>query len=128
VSHVHSAQVCAGIVAFVFLVSAVAKLRGFSQFVAVIRGYRIITKKEWTGKAAALVVLAEAAAGLVLLEPRWQRWAASTAIVLLAGFTLAVVSVLLRRERPSSCGCMVFGRKEPIGWHICLRNLALGVY
>lgn len=110
---------------FLFVSGAMLKARFFRQFTHSTREYRIVRGERGVRAVAITVTLGEGLVGTGLWVPAAVPFAAEGALALLAIFTTAIVMAMLRRRSPASCGCMVLGRSDRIGWNVCVRNLAL---
>lgn len=93
------------LVASIFLMSSLSKVRDFSDFRAAISDYTLLQGLPMGSRTlvAAIVPPAEAAVAIGLLLPSLSRLAAPLAVVFAAAF-LAVVG-LDSRETISHCGC-----------------------
>jgi len=110
-------------VGLVFLLSGLAKLRFFSQFVQSLRSYGWIQEPSKLRKLGFLISSSEVLTGAGLFVFRFA-WAASVlGLSLLALFTAAVLAALLRPSRPANCGCMVSRTDDQLGWNVVFRNL-----
>ena len=120
---------CRSLVALVFLISAVSKLRdrrSYAGFVAATQrlGPRRVVARHGRPLAAAIVA-AELAVPALLLLPATAPAGFGLAVVLLTGFTVAVLTALRRGER-APCHC--FGAtSEPVGRGQVVRNVLLGI-
>ena len=115
------------IVGIILLLSAVAKLRDRTMFEAALRAYRyrLLRDQRTLAFVALVVVGSELATASCLFCRVLLPWSAIAALALLAVFSVVTAMSLLSGRARHRCGCMVLGRDEVIGWHICLRNTAL---
>lgn len=105
----------------VFLLAALVKLKDPQQFAFAINAYQVLPTgaKHLVPLATFVVPWLELIAGLLLLLGLWGRAAALVAASLMALFTAAVASVILR-DMSITCGCFgklkgPFGCEGPIG-------------
>jgi hypothetical protein len=112
------------VLALVFVVAAVGKLRDRAAFVASVRELRVAP----AAPVAAAVVAAELLVVLLLVPGRPAATAAGLALAagLLLAFTAAVVSAL-RRGLAAGCRCFGASTASPYGRRHVARNLALAV-
>jgi uncharacterized membrane protein YphA (DoxX/SURF4 family) len=110
-----------------FLLGGGAKLLNWSQFVKAVAAYKLTRRRSMVAIASGTTVAGEVLVGAGLCTGRFGRTAVLGGLLLLAVFTIVVAVTLLRARRPASCGCMVLGRDEPLGWSVCLRNLGLAL-
>ncbi|MGW0194079.1 MauE/DoxX family redox-associated membrane protein [Nonomuraea sp. NPDC003201] len=102
----------------VLLVAALVKLRDVPRFVRSVAGYQVLPGS-LAGPAAVGVLVAELAAGGLLLAPGGRRWGAVVAAALFAAFLAAMASVM-RRRMAVDCGC--FGGRDLVGAGTLLRT------
>lgn len=107
-----------------FIATAVLKFIRFDLFVSAVRDYRLFRTPWHSFASGMVVVVSEASIGAGLVGS-WQPWASSAGVALLLGFTGIVAATLFRGQPPKSCGCFPGGKPRPVGWHVCVRNLAL---
>ncbi|MFE3456544.1 MauE/DoxX family redox-associated membrane protein [Nocardiopsis aegyptia] len=126
-SHVQIA--CQVLLALVFCVSAVSKVRGRAAFDGFVTAVRRLAPRWAVGSAPAVrrlsvaLVLAEAGTVLLLLVPGWSRAGLAAAALLLAAFSAAVARVLRADERVA---CRCFGASAvPLRPVHLVRNLVL---
>ncbi|MFJ4498802.1 MauE/DoxX family redox-associated membrane protein [Streptomyces sp. NPDC088864] len=116
---------CRALLALVFLVSAVGKLRGrgaFGAFVAEIRAWRLVPARS-VPVVAGGVVVAEAAVPVLSVVPVSAPFGPLVAGFLVAVFTLGIA---LTRRRGVSARCACFGRTAtPLGRRHLVRNVLL---
>lgn len=105
-------------IVFVFLFSALLKLRDVQRFTRTIENFRVIPRR-FSAIAANAVIFAEiATAGLLLFGARMIGF--SSAALLLSAFTALLVSVLVRGI---STDCNCFGSsKRHVRWSDVVRN------
>jgi len=116
---VHAAR---ALLAIVFLVAAVQKLRDIDGFAAALTGYALVPPAA-LGIIAYLLPLLELAAGLALLAAPLAG--ALLALVLLVTVTGAVAVNLLRGRRDIGCGCGGIEDEQTISWALVARNAVL---
>lgn len=115
------------LLAVVFGVSAVGKLRDRAAFAGSLRALRLLSPR-MVQPVAWLVPLGEGVVGLALLASltgtRWVGWSANAAAFALLGvFTLTIINVLARGVQVR-CNC--FGRQGTnMNPHHVVRNLCL---
>lgn len=100
------------------LAAALVKLRDVPGFARSVAGYQVLPGG-LAGPAAVGVLVAELAAGGLLLAPGGRRWGAVVAAVLFAAFLAAMASVM-RRRMSVDCGC--FGGRDLVGAGTLLRT------
>lgn len=103
----------------IFTVAAATKLADRGDHRRAVAGFGV--PQALAGPLGWALVLAELAAGLMLLVGPFIRVGALTVMVLAAAFSVAVVVNLARDRRPA---CHCFGRfsSAPIGWTTVARN------
>lgn len=102
----------------VLLVAALVKLRDVPGFARSVAGYQVLPGS-LARPAAVGVLVAELAAGGLLLAPGGRRWGAVVAAILFAAFLAAMASVM-RRRMAVDCGC--FGGRDLVGAGTLLRT------
>ena len=108
--------------AAVFAIAAIAKLVDLASFRATLDDFGVPPLAARVGAVG--VPLVELAIAALLVPAGTAVAAAIAALVLLAGFCLAIVRILRRGEAPD-CGC--FGaRPSPVGHSTLARNAGLG--
>ena len=112
------------VLAFVFLASALGKLRDRRAFAAIVLDYRVLPRP-WARAFAVVLPWLEVAAGLMLLAGLGTKIGAALSGVLLLSFTLAVGVNLLRGRKNLDCECAGKHRRQKISGKIVVRNLAL---
>jgi uncharacterized membrane protein YphA (DoxX/SURF4 family) len=112
-------------VAVVLLAAGVTKLGNRSEFVGVVRNYRLLPES-MVGIAGALLPAIETIVALGLLFGVLTSWLAATALCLFIIFGSAVALNLLRGRRDISCGCFGPQQNHHLTWSLVLRNLGLG--
>jgi hypothetical protein len=108
--------------AAVWLVSLVAGLRKLREARATassLRGFGLTDKA--AGTLAPLLPWLELAVVVLMLVPGLAVLGAGLALMLLAVFTVALVSALLRGKRPA-CNCFGQAPDKPISWWTAARN------
>lgn len=104
-------------VGLLFLISAISKLKSFSQYVDTVRDFRLLPES-FTRLAAVLVLISELL--IVLFLFKWQVIAFCLASILLIIFSAAFASVLFRNVQ-TTCNC--FGTSQhPISQVDLVRN------
>jgi hypothetical protein len=112
------------VLAAVFAVAALAKLRALDELVGVVSNYRILPESLVRPLAYVLPPLELAVALGLLIEPT-RALAAGGAAGLLAVFALAMAVNILRGRVEIDCGCFASTLKQRIGWALVGRNLVL---
>ena len=84
--------------------SAIAKARAFSDFVAAVRGYRLLPAAA-TGAVARGLVAVEFGIGVAIAFPPSASVAALAAVAMLGLYTGAIAINLTRGRRRIDCGC-----------------------
>jgi hypothetical protein len=113
---------CASLIGWVFLASAVSKLRHFGEFSGSLPALAPV-RPGLVRPLAAAVVTAEAAVPVLLLLPRVMPYGFALAGGLLAAFTAAIAAAL-KHGRRAPCRC--FGASgTPLGARHLLRNAIL---
>lgn len=114
-------RVGCGLLATVFLISGVAKIRApYAAALAIVRFGLVATVNPWTGRAAGAIELTAAAALLILPNTPYPLFAACG---LLAFFSVLLASALMRGDR-FSCAC--FGpHGSPLSYATLGRTLGL---
>lgn len=115
---------CRSLVALVFLVSAVSKVRGGSAYADFLAATRRLAPP-WlpVRVSGAAVVAAELAIVLLVAVPGTVRAGFALAVCLLAAFTSAILAALRRAVR-APCACFGASRR-PLGYGHVARNLVL---
>jgi len=108
------------LLALVFLVAAVAKLRDRSGFERSLLAFGAPAGA--AGYAAVVIPIAEIAVATLLIRAASTWWGAVVSLVLLAAFTTAV-AINLAKGRTPSCSCFGAAASEPIGPATLARNL-----
>ena len=112
------------VLAAVFAMAALAKLRAFDEFVGVVHNYRVLPELLVRPVAYALPPFEAAIALALLLEPTRSVGAAGAA-ALLAVFALAMAVNLARGRVEIDCGCFAATLRQRISWALVGRNVAL---
>jgi len=112
--------------ACVLLLGALEKLKDMARFSAAVSAYRILPEG-WSRGFAWAYVLAEIAAGALLLAPSRQEAGAQLALLVLAAATAALAFNLSRGLRNIDCGCAGPASSGPghgggLSWWLVLRN------
>jgi hypothetical protein len=108
----------------VFAAAGVAKLADPQGTRSAVAGFGV--PDGFGALVARALPLVELAVAVALLAPVTARWAALTAIVLLAVFAVAISLNLIRGRRPE-CHCFGQLHSAPVGWRTLIRNAALAV-
>ena len=111
------------LLAALFLVAGLSKLRKRQQFERAVRGYGLLPGRFAPAVASGLPPL-EIAAGVLLALGAATTAVATVLLVLLGVFTLAV-AVNLARGRQIDCGCFGAGIPRAITWATVARNVGL---
>ncbi|HEX7874324.1 MAG TPA: MauE/DoxX family redox-associated membrane protein [Sphingobium sp.] len=110
-------------VGLIFLTAGAEKLRHRALLPGVIANYRLLPER-MTGPVAAILPFAEVAVGaglIVGLRPA----PVLIAMLLLITFAVAMAINIGRGRRHIDCGCGGPELRQPLGWPLVLRNLAL---
>lgn len=116
---------CRLVVAGIFLVSLISKIRNRAQYREFVVATAALTgtRAPVTGRLAGLTVAAEGAVVLLTALPVTATAGLLLAVAVLGAFTYALVRVV-RRNRVVTCRC--FGSSAaPVGWPQVLRNVVL---
>ncbi|MCB9847695.1 MAG: DoxX family membrane protein [Phycisphaeraceae bacterium] len=110
-----------------FIFSGAVKLQDPQAFAFAIKGFKIITNEALMTQATFAVPWTEVLIGVLLVLGLFTRAAAGALLIMLAGFTAAVVSVLAR-DIDTECGC--FGRflGSKIDQSTIIRNAMLLIF
>jgi len=107
-------------IAWLFLASAVHKLRGLREFRGVLAAYRMLP--DWAIAPAAIVIaLLELAIGAAALAQYAPAYAAAGAVLI--GYAALMAVNLARGHRLIDCGCG--GVAQPLSGALVLRNLVV---
>src|SRR6266705_2293778 len=112
------------VIGALFLIAASSKLIAFKWFAETLASYRLLPSR-LTNFFAALVVLAEAVSGILLLAGALMPWAAYAATALLLCFTTSIAINLAKGRFSIECGCFSLWKKSKVGWLLLFRNLGL---
>ncbi len=112
----------AAVVWLVFLVAGLRKLRQASATASTLRGFGV--PAALAGSMAPVLPWAELAVAVLLLVPGLATLGAGLALLLLVGFSAAIVAALLRGKRPA-CNCFGQAPDKPISWWTAARNALL---
>ena len=115
---------CRAICGTIFLIAGAAKCVRFPAFHRAITAYRLVPREfvSWVGVA---VLLVELLIGAILLSGYRTTLAAAAGLLLLAIFTAAEASTIVRGLGPIPCGCFGLRRTSRIGPRLFARNLLL---
>ncbi|MGW4685613.1 MauE/DoxX family redox-associated membrane protein [Streptomyces sp. NPDC004244] len=108
------------VLASVFTVSSVPKIRGFAAFRAHVEA-TVRLPRGSSGPLAALAVAAEVLTAATFLHPGTARAGSVTALVLLAGFTVYLAR-LIAQGSGAPCGCSGSGGGQAASGVDLLRN------
>ena len=112
-------------VALLFAAAASHKVRGWQEFQAVLRNYDLVPGRMVPGFAALLIAL-ESGVALLLLFSATRGVGAVMSCALLTLYAVAMAINLARGRVNLDCGCVGFGRRQPIRPWMVVRNLAIG--
>lgn len=111
------------VLAIIFLMAAIPKLRHPKGFVLAVLEYRVLPLRlSWF--YARLVPPLECLLALLLLTGTAVHSAAIIIVMLLLSFIVAV-GINLARGRDLDCHCFGKATKRPIGWQLLLQDVAL---
>jgi hypothetical protein len=110
--------------ALLFLAAAAHKLRAPRRFVATLADYRVLPAPLVPAAAAAVVAVELGLAALVLL-PGGGAAGLRGAAALLVVYGGGIAANLARGRRHIDCGCLGVAGRQPIGWWLVGRNVAL---
>lgn len=120
--------VCSSLVGVLLMISGISKARDLTGFCLAIRAYRIVKTETWTRVVATIVVGCECILGAALVAGVLPRLVSCLALAMLAVFSFAASSVVIRGYAGVPCGCKFLGRDGRIGWYLGLRNISLGCF
>jgi uncharacterized membrane protein YphA (DoxX/SURF4 family) len=106
-----------------FLFSAIHKIQNPDAFAIAIRGYNLMPLA-LTNIFALAVAWSEAVAGIMLVLGVMTKHAAGAAFLLLAMFTIAITTTIVR-GMTVDCGCFSNEGGDQTGYTLILRNLFL---
>jgi len=107
-------------IVILFLYSSISKLFSLDSFVTSVEGFQLVPKWASRMTAWAIILFEMALVVLSILGTKYALYAQYLAVALLTLFTLALITVILRRI-DVSCNC--FGRKvRGVRWTDVLRN------
>ena len=109
-------------VAAVFLLAVVHKTRSVVAFSATLRSYQLLPDV-LTGVVAYLLIAAEAVTAVALLLNINDGAVAAASLLLL--YAIAMLINLLRGRRDIDCGCSGPALRQPLSFHLVVRNLLL---
>ncbi|MCA0987067.1 MauE/DoxX family redox-associated membrane protein [Guptibacillus algicola] len=110
--------------ALILLTSAYTKLKDMYGHEESIRNYEII-KPELVKAVGKLNVAAEFLIGSCILVGLFYQFSIFLSILLLGGYTLAIVINLKRGRTDLSCGCGGIVGENLLSWKLVFRNLAI---
>lgn len=110
----------------IFAAAIAGKVKHRHELAGVVANYRLLPEP-LAATAAWMIVGMECLAALSLLSG-WRLTAgAALAIVLLAGFALAMGINLARGRREIDCGCFQLGLRQRLSGGLVVRNLVLAI-
>jgi hypothetical protein len=112
--------------ALAFATAVAGKVRHRHELAGVVVNYRLLPER-LAGTAAWTIVVLECLATLSLISGARLAAGAALAIVLLAGFALAMAINLARGRREIDCGCFQLGLRQRLSVALVLRNLVLAI-
>ncbi|HKQ24801.1 MAG TPA: MauE/DoxX family redox-associated membrane protein [Burkholderiales bacterium] len=119
---IHYVFVC--LLALVFLHGGAVKLGARDEFQGVVSSYRLLPSA-MVPAFAALLPLAELAAGIGVALPATRPLGAALAFALLLMFAMAMAINLARGRTEIDCGCFKSGFRQTISGWLVGRNLVL---
>ncbi|MCS7313679.1 MAG: DoxX family protein [Acidobacteria bacterium] len=109
------------VVGGVFIISAVAKIVKWHDFIGIVANYRLLPK--WAVRPVAWVIPPVEAWAALGFGTGWAPALSTVAIwILLIIFTGAIVVNLLRGRAEIDCGCLGPLLRQRIGWWMVVRN------
>jgi hypothetical protein len=111
-------------VALLFASAVAHKLRVWWEFQVMVRNYELLPDRFVPVFAVTLVALEVSAAALLLMS-QTRTLGAGVSASLLILYALAMSTNLVRGRVNLDCGCLGFGRRQPIRWWMVRRNLAI---
>lgn len=117
-------RLASSVLAAVFLLSAVRKIRDLRYFTGAVAAYRLLPRS-WIRPFAYTLPWLELALGLMLLLGWGTRAAAITSAALLLLFLFAIGINLARGRKHLDCGCSGRGHRQKIGWKVIARDVIL---
>lgn len=117
-------QVIRGLIALVFAIACVHKLRAPRDFLETVRGYALVPRSLAAWVAVPLLVGELAIAGGALV-PALQAQATALAIVVLIVYAASISINLARGRRYIDCGCSGPAARQPLSGWLVLRNVGL---
>lgn len=112
------------VVAAVFLLSAVRKIRNLRYFTGVVAAYRLLPRG-WVRPFAYIIPWLELTLGLMLLLGWGSQIAATASAALLLLFLFAIGINLARGREDLNCGCSGKAHEQKIGWKVFARDVIL---
>ena len=109
------------IVGLVFIFAGVAKIGHAEDFASTIVAFRFNLHPTFVGFASLALPPFEVVLGAYLLLGWQLRIASAVAVALLAVFTIALSSVVIRGI-PTPCGCFGPGETDPVTWWTVARD------
>lgn len=110
----------------VFAAAIAGKVKHRHELAGVVANYRLLPEP-LAATAAWMIVGLECLATFSLLSGWWLTIGAALAIVLLAGFALAMGINLARGRREIDCGCFQLGLRQRLSLGLVVRNLVLAI-
>lgn len=114
--------ICGIVVSLVLIVAGMSKLRDTERTAKMLVEFGFV--RSMSHAAARILPVVEIAAGVALLWPPIAAVGALLALLLLGGFTLAIIYALLQGRHPQ-CSCFGQAQSVPISWTTALRNSVL---
>ncbi len=115
------------VLSYIFVVAALHKFKGFSEFLETVSNYRVLPAFAVKPFAIALPVI-ELATGIALLIPFTSSLASAVAGILLLVYILAMLINLAQGRRSIDCGCGGSDQKQNISEWLLLRNGMLVIF
>lgn len=113
------------VLALLFALAAVHKLRDMASFRAALAEYRLLPATLVGAAAAALAGTELLTAALLVAAPGWRSAGPLAAAVLLLLYGGAIAINLARGRHDIDCGCAGPGARRPISGWLLVRNAAL---
>lgn len=114
--------ICGIVVSLVLVVAGISKLRDRERTATMLIEFGFV--RSMSRSAAIILPVVEIATGLALLWPPTAAVGAFLALMLLGGFTLAIIYSLLQGRHPQ-CSCFGQAQSLPISWVTAWRNSVL---
>jgi Methylamine utilisation protein MauE. len=98
------------------------KFKNMTEFKLVLSGYELLPFS-LLDAASKLIMVLECLTALALLLPSTRLLGALLAASLMFLYGCAMAINLLHGRRLLDCGCHINSQKQPISWHLVIRNL-----